>query len=83
MEQAEATITMEDILVAMEQTWTRIECVLEHFAPVLDGEPDAGGWTPRQLLSHRSWATGSHPCRFLFGWQSGSADRVRRELLDP
>lgn len=52
MEQKEATITIEDILVAMEQTWTRIERVLEHFEPVLDAGPDAGGWTPHQVLSH-------------------------------
>jgi len=52
MEQADATITIENILVAMEQTWTRIERVLEHFEPVLDSRPDAGGWTPRQVLSH-------------------------------
>ena len=52
MEQKEATITIEDILVAVEQTWTRIERVLEHFEPVLDSGPDAGGWTQRQVLSH-------------------------------
>ena len=70
MEQADATITIENILVAMEQTWTRIERVLEHFEPVLDSGPDAGGWTPRQVLSH---LTGSwqrvpvHAAFFLAG----------------
>jgi hypothetical protein len=70
MEQKEATITIQDILVAMEQTWTRIERVLEQFEPVLDSGPDAGGWTPRQVLSH---LTGSwqrvpiHAAFFLAG----------------
>src|SRR5215472_14228845 len=56
MEQMETTVTKEDILVAMEQTWARLERVLEHFESILDTGPDAGGWTPRQVLSHLTGA---------------------------
>ncbi len=66
MEQTEATITIEDILLAMEQTWTRLERVLEHFEPVLDAGPDAGGWTPRQVLSHLTGAWQRVPIHSAF-----------------
>jgi exonuclease VII small subunit len=42
MEQKEATITLEDIIAAMEQTWTHLERALEQFEPLLDAGPDAG-----------------------------------------
>lgn len=66
MEQMEATITTEDILAAMQQTWTRLKRVLERFAPVLDAGPDAGGWTPRQLLSHLTGAGPRVPIHSAF-----------------
>jgi len=46
------TITREAMLAVVDQTWARLASVLEKFEPVLDNGPDAGGWTPRQVLSH-------------------------------
>jgi hypothetical protein len=66
MEQMEARITTEEILVAMQQTWTRLERVLERFAPALDAGPDAGGWTARQLLSHLTGAWQRVPIHAAF-----------------
>lgn len=66
MEQTEETITTEEVLATMQQTWTRMERVLERFAPVLDAGPDAGGWTPRQLLSHLTGAWQRVPIHSAF-----------------
>lgn len=46
------TIMIEAVLTTADQTWARLLPVLEQFKPVLDDGPDAGGWTPRQVLSH-------------------------------
>ena len=46
------TITTEAMLAVINQTWERLAPVLEQLEPVLDAGPDAGGWTPRQVLSH-------------------------------
>jgi hypothetical protein len=72
MEQTEATITIEGILAAMEQTWTRLERVLEQFEPVLDAGPDDGGWTPRQVLSHLTGAWQRVPIHSAFFLTGGA-----------
>jgi hypothetical protein len=66
MEQTEAAITLEDIIAAMEQTWTHLERAPEQFEPLLDAGPDAGGWTPRQVLSHLTGAWQRVPIHSAF-----------------
>jgi hypothetical protein len=46
------TITIEAMLAVIDQTWVRLAPVLEQLKPVLNDGPDAGGWTPRHVLSH-------------------------------
>jgi hypothetical protein len=45
-------MTIEDVLTSMDEMWTQLQVVLEQLVPVLDKGPDAGGWTPRQVLAH-------------------------------
>lgn len=52
MGQTEEIQQVEGILRGMEQTWARLEEALNQIGPWLESGPDAGGWTPRQLLSH-------------------------------
>ena len=44
--------TLGAIHEAMEETWRHVCAVAREMGPVLDAGPDAGGWTPRQVLSH-------------------------------
>ena len=45
--------TLDAIREAMEEAWRHVRAVVqEMMGPVLDAGPDAGGWTPRQVLSH-------------------------------
>lgn len=46
------TITTAAMLSVIDQAWEQVMTVLERFEPVLDSDPVAGGWTPRQVLSH-------------------------------
>src|SRR4051812_38576521 len=48
----EKIATREDVLAAVDDAWQRMEAVVLKMGPVLDSGPDAGGWTPRQVLSH-------------------------------
>ncbi|HLQ31016.1 MAG TPA: DinB family protein [Ktedonobacteraceae bacterium] len=64
------TITIEAMMVVIDQTWARLALVLEQLEPVLDAGPDAGGWTTRQVLSHivGSWQrVPVHSAFFLTG----------------
>jgi hypothetical protein len=45
-------ITTAAMLSVIDQTWERLMAVLDRFEPALDAGPVAGGWTPRQVLSH-------------------------------
>lgn len=44
--------TLDVIREAMEEAWRHLSAVAREVGPVLDAGPDAGGWTPRQVLSH-------------------------------
>jgi hypothetical protein len=46
------TITASAILSVIDHTWRQLVVALDKIEPVLDAGPDAGGWTPRQVLSH-------------------------------
>jgi hypothetical protein len=64
------TITTEALMAVVDQTWARLALVLDKLEPVLDNGPDAGGWTPRQVLSHLvgSWQrVPVHSAFFLAG----------------
>jgi hypothetical protein len=43
---------LDAIREAMDEAWRHIRVVVQEMGPVLDAGPDAGGWTPRQVLSH-------------------------------
>jgi hypothetical protein len=45
-------LTVDDVLAALEASYTRTLAALRRLGPHLDAGPDAGGWTPRQVLSH-------------------------------
>jgi hypothetical protein len=44
--------TLDAIREAMEEAWRHVSAVAQNMGLVLDAGPDAGGWTPRQVLSH-------------------------------
>ena len=44
--------TLDAIREAMDEAWRHVRAVVQEMGPVLDAGPDAGGWTPRQVLSH-------------------------------
>jgi hypothetical protein len=44
--------TLDAIREAMDEAWRHVSAVVGEMEPVLDAGPDAGGWTPRQVLSH-------------------------------
>ena len=45
-------ITIDALVAALDETWAWLEPIVSQYGPVLDAGPDAGFWTPRQLLSH-------------------------------
>jgi hypothetical protein len=44
--------TLDAIREAMDEVWRHVREAAQEMRPVLDSGPDAGGWTPRQVLSH-------------------------------
>ena len=52
MTDSDAPVTVERLLAIIDEAGTGLNSILANFEPVLDAGPDAGGWTPRQLLSH-------------------------------
>ena len=64
--------TLDAIREAMEESWRHVCAAAREIGPVLDAGPDAGGWTPRQALSHivGAWQrTPIHASFFLAGRQ--------------
>lgn len=64
------TITASAIVSVIDQTWKQLSIALDRIEPVLDAGPDAGGWTPRQVLSHIvgcSQRVSMHAAFFLTG----------------
>ncbi|HEY7123428.1 MAG TPA: DinB family protein [Ktedonobacterales bacterium] len=78
---AETHITLEAVTTSLEETWSRLERVLARIGPVLSAGPDAGGWTPRQLLSHLIGAWQRVPVHAGF-YLAGAKD-VPIQLHDP
>ena len=50
--QAPETVTIDTLLTAADDAGKLLEGIVSQYGPVLDGGPDPGGWTPRQVLSH-------------------------------
>lgn len=46
------TFTQAQVIEALDETWKRTETIMNRLRPALDSGPDAGGWTPRQVLTH-------------------------------
>jgi hypothetical protein len=46
------TITVDSLIAVIDNTYHEFDVILEQFGTTIDAEPDANGWTPRQLLSH-------------------------------
>jgi DinB superfamily len=44
--------TISELRAALDRTYAQLDGVLQRMGEVLDAGPDAGGWTPRQVLSH-------------------------------
>jgi hypothetical protein len=44
--------TISELRVALDRTYAQLDGVLQRMGEVLSAGPDAGGWTPRQVLSH-------------------------------
>lgn len=46
------SLTVDDVLAVLEDSYTRSLTALRQLGPHLDSGPDTGGWTPRQVLTH-------------------------------
>lgn len=44
--------TIEAFIAMIDDAWAKQEALVSQLGPALNGSPDPGGWTARQLLSH-------------------------------
>ena len=47
-----STPTISELRAALDRTYAQLDGVLQRMGEVLSAEPDADGWTPRQVLAH-------------------------------
>lgn len=44
--------TISELRLALDRTYAQLDSALQRMGEVLAAGPDAGGWTPRQVLAH-------------------------------
>jgi hypothetical protein len=71
---------VEEVAVALERAWRRLEGVLARFADPLPTGVDAGGWDVRHLLSHLVGAWQRVPVHAGFFLGDGAAAEVPIQL---
>jgi hypothetical protein len=67
--------TIDEIGAAADETWHRLATALDRLPDELPTEPDAGGWTVRQVLSHLigGWQRVPVHAAFFLGGDAGTA----------
>jgi hypothetical protein len=67
--------TIDEIGAAADETWHRLAAAIDRLSEDLPTEPDAGGWTVRQVLSHLigGWQRVPMHAAFFLGSDAGTA----------
>lgn len=75
--------TISELRAALDRTYAQLDGVLQRMGEVLSAGPDAGGWTPRQTLSHVIGALGRVPIRAGFYLVPAEPCQVPIQTGDP
>src|SRR6478735_2334330 len=81
--QAPETVTIDTLVTAADDAGKLLEGIVSQYGPILDGGPDAGGWTPRQLLSHLIGALQRTPIHVGYFLDGDPSQPVPLMISDP
>jgi hypothetical protein len=83
VENPSSTPTISELRAALDRTYAQLDGVLQRMGEVLSASPDAGGWTPRQVLSHVIGALSRVPIHAGFYLVPAEPCAVPVQLHDP
>jgi hypothetical protein len=83
MTQASETITIDTLMTAADEAGKLLEGIVSQYGPILDGGPDSGGWTPRQVLSHLVGALQRTPIHVGYFLDGDPSQPVPVMISDP
>lgn len=74
---------ISELRSALDHAYAQLDGVLQRMGEVLSAAPDAGGWTPRQVLSHAIGSLVRTPIRAGFFLAPSEPSKVPIQTDDP